>query len=133
MSTGTDNIRIDKFLWAVRLFKTRSSASEACRKGKVFVNDIQVKPSRNVIPGDTITLRKMPVVYTYKVIEPIENRVSAKIVARFIDDLTPEEEKNKLLATRMPGAFGARERGTGRPTKKERRIIDNMFDDLQVR
>jgi ribosome-associated heat shock protein Hsp15 len=123
-------IRLDKFLWAVRLFKTRSAATEACKKGKVLINSVAAKPSRSVTTGDTITLRRMPVIYTYRVVAPLENRVAAKIVNQYIEDLTPEEEKIKLTAARMPGAFGIRDRGMGRPTKKERRIIDDMFDNL---
>lgn len=123
-------IRIDKFLWAVRLFKTRSAATEACKKGKVIINNVAVKPSRPVATGDTITLRRMPVIYTYRIVAPLENRVAAKIVNQYIEDLTPEEEKIKLAAARMPGAFGIRDRGMGRPTKKERRIIDDLFDNL---
>ena len=94
----TDNkaIRIDKFLWAVRIFKTRSIASEECKKGRIIINDIQVKPSRIVARGEIIIVKKLPVIYTYRILEPIENRVSAKIVGNYIEDLTPEEEKAKL-------------------------------------
>jgi ribosome-associated heat shock protein Hsp15 len=123
-------IRLDKFLWAVRLFKTRTAATEACKKGKVLINSVAGKPSRPIAIGDTITLRRMPVIYTYCVVAPLENRVGAKIVGQYIEDLTPEEEKMKLTAAKMPGAFGIRDRGMGRPTKKERRIIDDLFDNL---
>jgi len=128
--TRSIEIRIDKYLWAVRLFKTRSLATDACKKGKVIIKGFPVKPSRVVVPGDIITLRRMPVIYTYKVLEPTGNRVSAKLVSQHIADLTPDEEKNKLLAARMPGAFGVRDRGMGRPTKRERRIIDDLFDNF---
>lgn len=127
---SSKEVRLDKFLWAVRLFKTRSAATEACKKGKVFINSAAAKPSRSIATGDTITLRRMPVIYTYRVVAPLENRVAAKIVSQYIDDLTPEDELIKLTAARMPGAFGIRDRGMGRPTKKERRIIDDMFDNL---
>ena len=88
----TDNkpVRIDKFLWSVRLYKTRSIASDECRKGRIIINNIQVKPSRIVLKDEIITVKKPPVIYTYRVIEPIENRVSAKLVDQFIEDLTPE-------------------------------------------
>jgi ribosome-associated heat shock protein Hsp15 len=127
---SSKEIRVDKYLWAVRLFKTRSAATEACKKGKVLINSIATKPSRLIAAGETITLRKMPVIYTYRIIAPLENRVAAKLVNLYIEDLTPEEEKIKLTAARMPGAFGIRDRGMGRPTKKERRIIDDMFDNF---
>ena len=123
-------IRLDKFLWAARLFKTRSAATEACKKGKVIINNVAAKPSRSITAGDIITLRRMPVIYTYRIVAPLENRVGAKIVNQYIEDLTPEEERNKLTAAKMPGAFGIRDRGMGRPTKRERRIIDDLFDNL---
>ena len=124
------NIRIDKFLWSVRIYKTRSIASEECRKGRIIINDIQVKPSRIVVKNEIITVKKPPVIYSYRVIEPIENRVSAKLVEQFIEDLTPEEEKTKLNIRQATGVI-YRDKGTGRPTKKERRQIDRIKDDLQ--
>jgi ribosome-associated heat shock protein Hsp15 len=124
------NIRIDKFLWSVRLYKTRSIASDECRKGRIYINEIQVKPSRSVLKNEIIIVKKPPVVYSFRVIEPIENRVSAKLVANFIEDLTPEEEKAKL-DLRQAGGIIYRDKGTGRPTKKERRLIDRIKDDIQ--
>lgn len=121
-------IRIDKFLWSVRLYKTRSIASDECRKGRIFINNIQVKPSRSVLKDEIITVKKPPVNYSYRVIEPIENRVGAKLVAKFIEDLTPEEEKLKLEIGKS-GGMVYRDKGTGRPTKKERRLIDRIKDD----
>ena len=120
-------IRIDKFLWSVRLYKTRSIASDECRKGRIYINDIQVKPSRSVLKNEIIIVKKPPVIYSYRVIEPIDNRVSAKLVANFIEDLTPEEEKAKL-DIRKAGGIIYRDKGTGRPTKKERRLIDRIKD-----
>jgi ribosome-associated heat shock protein Hsp15 len=122
-------IRIDKFLWAVRLYKTRSIAAEACRSGKIIINSIQVKPSYIIKGKETIIVKKLPVVYTYEVLEPVGNRVSAKSAGDFIRDLTPEEEKNKLSIAKNSG-FGYRPRGYGRPTKKERRTIDKIHDNL---
>ena len=90
------HVRIDKFLWAVRIFKTRSNASEECRKGRIIINNFPVKPSRPILKDDIITVKKPPVIYTYRVIEPIENRVSAKLVQNYIGDLTPDTEKSKL-------------------------------------
>jgi ribosome-associated heat shock protein Hsp15 len=123
------HIRIDKFLWAVRLFKTRSLAAEACTKGRIIIKDIHVKPSRTVVKNEIITVKKPPVNYLYKIIEPIENRVSAKLVENYITDITPEEEKLKL-DIRQSGIIGYRDKGTGRPTKKERRVIDKWQDDI---
>jgi ribosome-associated heat shock protein Hsp15 len=122
-------IRIDKFLWSVRIFKTRSIASEACRKGRIIINDNPVKPSRSVFRGEIIIVKKPPVAFTYRIVEPIENRVSAKLVVNYIEDLTPAEEKAKG-DIRHSGLTGFRERGTGRPTKKERRGIDRFIDDF---
>jgi ribosome-associated heat shock protein Hsp15 len=121
-------IRIDKFLWAVRLYKTRSIASDECRKGRIIIKEVQVKPSRIISADEIILVKKPPVNYTFRVIEPIENRVSAKIAGQFIEDLTPEAEKAKLDFSKS-GGTGQRQRGTGRPTKKERRLIDKFQKD----
>ena len=122
------SIRIDKFLWAVRLFKTRSSASEACRKGRVVIDNIAVKPSRVISKDELITIRKPPVIFTYRIIELLESRISAKLVPRYIEDITPESEKIKLSV--KAGEINAyREKGTGRPTKRERRLIDRLRED----
>src|ERR1035437_731493 len=122
-------IRIDKFLWSVRIYKTRSLASDECRKGRIIINEVQVKPSRTVLKNEIITVKKPPVIYSYRVIEPIGNRVSAKLVEQFIEDLTSEEEKTKL-DVRQAGGVIYRNKGTGRPTKKERRLIDKIKDDF---
>ncbi|HPT12491.1 MAG TPA: S4 domain-containing protein [Bacteroidales bacterium] len=119
--------RIDKFLWAVRVFKSRSAASEACKKGKIIIGETAVKPSRNITAGEKIIVKKPPVTYTYIVVQPIENRVGAKLVSEFVTDITPEEEKVKI----NPGANavnGFRPRGAGRPTKRERRDIEDFFN-----
>jgi ribosome-associated heat shock protein Hsp15 len=127
--TDLKNIRIDKFLWSVRLYKTRSIASDECRKGRIIINEIQVKPSRIVLKNELITVKKPPVIYSYRVIEPIEHRVSAKLVPNYIEDITPDQEKAKL-DIRQSGGIVHREKGTGRPTKKERRLIDKINDDF---
>ncbi len=121
-------IRIDKFLWSVRLYKTRSIASDECRKGRIIINNIQVKPSRTVVKDEIITVKKPPVNYTYRVIEPIENRVGAKLVPEFIEDITPDEEKLKLEIAHS-GGMVYRDKGTGRPTKKDRSQIDRIRED----
>ncbi len=125
---GSDQVRIDKFLWSVRIFKTRSIASEACTKGRVTINDRPARPSKPIQPGDIIIVKKLPVVYTYRVIALLRNRVSAKVISDYIEDLTPEAEKEKLEMKRT-ASHGFREKGLGRPTKKERRDLDRLFDD----
>jgi ribosome-associated heat shock protein Hsp15 len=125
-------VRIDKFLWSVRLYKTRSLASDECRKGRIIINNIQVKPSRIITKNEIIIVKKPPVIYTYRVIEPIENRVSAKLAELFIEDLTTGEEKAKLDFRQSAGTV-YRNKGSGRPTKKERREIDKLKEDFNDR
>ncbi|MBS1232105.1 MAG: hslR [Bacteroidetes bacterium] len=124
-------VRIDKFLWSVRIYKTRSIATEACKKGRIIINNISVKPSRSVFKDEIITVRKLPLIYTYRIIQPVGNRVSAKLVNNYIEDLTPEEEKKKL-DIRHSGMTVNREKGSGRPTKKERRNLDRLIDDFDL-
>ena len=116
--------RIDKYLWSVRLYKTRSDASDACRKGRVMINEVSVKPSRTIKAGEIIHIRKMPLTYTVKVLDPIQKRVGAKLVELCMEDLTPREELDKL--TMKDNFFVNRPRGTGRPTKKDRRTLDKL-------
>ena len=123
--TEDKQIRIDKFLWVVRIYKTRSIAADECRKGRIIISDIPVKPSRTVESGEVITVKKPPVHYKYKIINLTQNRLPAKLVSQFIDDITPEEEKLKLDISLKGGTF-QRDKGAGRPTKKERRIIDQF-------
>lgn len=120
--------RIDKYLWAVRVYKTRSQASEACRKGKVLMDEIPVKPSRIVKVGDIIVVRKLPVLYTYQVVGLLEKRVSAKDVKAYCEDFTPQSELDKLKKDHITIVF-RRERGTGRPTKRERRLMDKLREN----
>jgi ribosome-associated heat shock protein Hsp15 len=117
--------RLDKYLWAIRVFKTRSQSSEACRKGAVQVNDIEAKASRIVKTGDVLKVRKNPVTYTYKVIEIPNSRLGAKLVPKYVEDQTSEEELSKLKVNEVFGQI-YRKKGTGRPTKKERRDIDQL-------
>ena len=116
-------IRIDKWLWAVRIFKTRSLASDACRTGKVKILDQAVKPSRDIKTGEIIAISMAPIIKTVKVVAPLANRVSAKLVAGYMEDLTPESDYRKLKRPEE-GGFEFRERGLGRPTKRERREIE---------
>ena len=123
------SVRLDKWLWAVRIYKTRSDAADGCRNNKVLVNGAYSKPSREVKPGDTITVKKMPVVYTYKVIAPVSSRQPAKNVAEYVENITPQEELGKLTVPRLT-VFVQRDRGTGRPTKRERREIDGLMEEI---
>ena len=122
-----DNVRIDKYLWAIRVFKTRSEAAEACRTGKVFVNGAQTKSSREIKAGDSIEVRKGAIHYSYTVIEPVDKRQGAKLVDQYAENTTPQSELDKLIAP-VETIFLKRERGSGRPTKKERRDIDRLMD-----
>lgn len=124
-----DSVRIDKYLWAIRAFKTRTEATEACKGNKVTVDGADVKPSREVKAGDVIQLRKGPVFYKYKVLAPLEKRVGAKDVPRFAENLTPQSELDKLHAP-VETFFIRRDRGAGRPTKKERRDMDTLYDSF---
>lgn len=126
--SGISSVRIDKFLWSVRIFKTRSIATEECRKGRILIGNIPVKPSRSISSGEIITIKKLPLIYTYRVIEPLEKRIAASLVGNYIEELTPQEEKQKLLLSKE-GIFIFRKKGSGRPTKKERRSIDRLKDN----
>jgi ribosome-associated heat shock protein Hsp15 len=130
--TDIKPVRIDKFLWAVRLFKTRSLATDACKIGRILVNDNLVRPSRTIEGKEILTVKKPPVIYTFRVIEPVENRVSAKLVINYLEDITPDNEKIKL-GIRVSGLTGFRKKGLGRPTKKERRSIDRWKDRFSDR
>lgn len=123
-----ESVRIDKFLWAIRVFKTRSEAAEACKGNRVKVNDADAKPSRDVKVGDVITVRKAAVYYKWKVLGLIENRVGAQLVPQYAENQTPQEELDKLKAP-VETFFVKRDRGTGRPTKKDRRTIDAMWGE----
>ncbi len=123
------SVRIDKYLWAIRAFKTRTEATEACKGGKVKVGGVNAKPSRDVGPGDIIKVRKGSVEFTYKVLRPLEQRVGAKLVPDFAENLTPQEEINKLKAP-VETFFVHRDRGAGRPTKKDRRDIEEIWDAI---
>lgn len=126
-----DAVRIDKFLWAIRVYKTRTDATEACKGSKVTLNGVDVKPSREVKVGDRIGVRKGPVSYTFKVLAPLEKRVGAKDVAAYAENLTPQSELDKLHAP-VETFFIRRDRGAGRPTKKDRREMDSLYDSFFV-
>lgn len=122
-------VRIDKYLWAIRAFKTRSEATEACKGGKVKVGNVNAKPSKAVQPGDVLHVRKGAVTFVYKVLQPIEHRVGAKLVPNFAENLTPASEIEKLRAP-VETFFLSRDRGAGRPTKKDRREIEQIWDAI---
>ena len=126
---NADDTRIDKYLWSVRIYKTRSQAADACKNKRVLLNDNPVKPSRFVSPGDIIIVKKMPAVFTYRVLSIPPSRLGAKLLSTYLEDLTPEEEKAKLVA-RPAYNMGFRKRGLGRPTKRERRDIDRFRDPV---
>lgn len=123
------DVRIDKYLWAIRAFKTRNEASEACVGGKVKLNDAPVKPAKCVKPGDIITVRKVAVQFTYQVVEPYDKRVGAALVPQYALNLTPQSELDKLRAP-VETFFLKRDRGTGRPTKKDRRTMEALWDAM---
>lgn len=120
-----DDVRIDKWLWSVRVFKTRSEAAEACKKGKVKVNSVEAKPSRDLRLNDIITVRKSPVVYTYRVVGIVSNRQPAKLVDQYAENITPQEELDKLNGNSLVITM-TRDKGEGRPTKRDRRKIDDL-------
>ncbi|MDR2040684.1 MAG: RNA-binding S4 domain-containing protein [Bacteroidales bacterium] len=125
MATEIQTVRIDKFLWSVRLFKTRNLAAEACEKHRVLLNNMEVKPSRNVKTGDLLMIKKPPVVHTYEIVKLVDKRQSASLVKDYIIETTAQEELDKADIAKMT-AFVQRDRGAGRPTKKERRTIDKL-------
>lgn len=118
--------RIDKWLWAVRIFKTRTIAAEACKKGRISINDVPAKPSKSVREGDIVKVRKAPVTYTFKVLQAIENRVGAKLVPEMMENLTTPDQYNILEMNRI-GSFVKRAAGLGRPTKKDRRDMEDFL------
>lgn len=120
-------VRIDKWLWAVRLYKTRSLATEACKKGKVLVQNTPVKPSRMIKPGEVIQIRENPVIYSFKVIALAQNRMNAKLVPDFMENVTTPDQLQLIELARLAAQSG-RARGTGRPTKKERRDLDDFVE-----
>lgn len=121
-------IRIDKWLWAVRLFKTRTLAAEACKKGKVLIQNVPVKPSHLVKVGDVINIKRNPVLYSYKILKLAENRMNAKLVSDFMADVTTPDQRELIELGKISKKMG-RKPGSGRPTKKERRELDNFIEE----
>lgn len=115
-----EEVRVDKWLWAMRVFKTRTIATDACKKGRVSIKGAVVKPSRTIKPGDIVDVRKPPVTYTFKVLRLTENRLGARLVPEYLENLTPESQYELLEMTRISG-FVDRRKGLGRPTKRDAR------------
>jgi ribosome-associated heat shock protein Hsp15 len=120
-----NEVRIDKWMWATRIFKTRTIAVEACKKNRVAVDDVPAKPSRMIKVGDVIQVRKPPVTYSFKVLDLTQNRIGAKLVPNYLENITPPEQYEILELQKISG-FVNRARGTGRPTKKDRRDLDEF-------
>jgi len=120
-------VRIDKWLWAVRLFKTRTIAAEACKKNRISIGGIYVKPSRMIRTGDILQIRKPPITFSFKVLALTENRMGAKLVPDYLENITPPEQYELLEMNKIAG-FVDRARGLGRPTKKERRDLEQFMD-----
>lgn len=120
--------RIDKWLWCMRVFKTRTMATDACKKGRVKMGNSTVKPSRMVKPGDIIDVKKPPVTYTFKVVGIPANRLGAKLVADYLENLTPQSQYDILEMTKISG-FVDRHKGLGRPTKKESRELSRFKEE----
>src|SRR5574344_1000715 len=120
-----EQARIDKWLWAARIFKTRTLAAEACKKGRVTMGGVQLKPSKMVKAGEVIDIRKPPITYSFKVFQAIEKRVGAKLLPEIIENVTSPTQYELLEMSKISG-FVNRARGTGRPTKKERRDLDDF-------
>ena len=119
--------RIDKWLWAARVYKTRTLASDACKNGRITINGAQAKPSRTVKVGYQVGVKKSPITYTFRVLQAIEKRVGAKLLPEVFENITPPEQYELLEMNRISG-FIDRARGTGRPTKKDRRALDDFAD-----
>ena len=124
-------VRIDKWLWAVRVFKTRTIASEACKKGRILIDNNSVKPSRMIRVGEVVQVKKPPVTYSFKVLAIAQKRMGAKLVPNFMENVTPPEEYEVLEMNKLSG-FIDRQRGSGRPTKKERRDLEDFTGNLRI-
>lgn len=121
-------VRVDKYLWAMRIYKTRSIAADACKNGRITMSGVQLKPSRTFKTGDIFSVRKGPITYTYRILQLTENRLGAKLVPEYMQDCTDPKQLELLELARMAGS-GVRDRGLGRPTKKDRREIETFMSD----
>ena len=123
--------RLDKWLWAARIYKTRTLAADACKNGRITINGAAAKPSRTVKDGDKVGVKKSPVTYTFLVKQAIEKRVGARLLPDILENITPPEQYELLEMSRISG-FVDRARGTGRPTKKDRRALDDFADSAPL-
>lgn len=121
--------RIDKWLWAARIFKTRSIAAAACKKGQVSMGGVQLKASRVIKAGDVVCVRKPPITYSFRVLQPIERRVGAKLIPEILENVTTPDQYELLEMNKISGFVG-RAKGTGRPTKKDRRSLDDFQNEV---
>ena len=121
--------RIDKWLWAARIFKTRTIAAAACKKGQVSMGGAVLKASRMVKAGDVVNVRKAPITYSFRILQPIERRVGAKLIPEILENITTPDQYELLEMSKISGFVG-RAKGTGRPTKKERRSLDDFRDEV---
>ena len=121
--------RIDKWLWAARIFKTRTIAAAACKKGQVSMNGTQLKASRTIKAGDVVSVRKPPITYSFRVLQPIERRVGAKLIPEILENVTTPDQYELLERSKISGFVG-RAKGTGRPTKKDRRSLEDFQNEV---
>ena len=131
MESKNTEARVDKWLWSARIFKPRTIAAAACKKGQITLRGAQLKPSRLIKVGDVIEVRKPPVTYSFKVLQAIERRVGAKLIPEILEDVTPPQQYELLEMSKISG-FVNRAKGTGRPTKKDRRSLDEFTQDSPV-
>lgn len=131
MATTANEARLDKWLWAARIYKTRTLAADACKNGRVTINGAQAKPSRVVKVGDEVGVKKSPITYTFRVKQAIEKRVGAKLLPDVLENITSAQQYELLEMSRISGFVG-RARGTGRPTKKERRALDEFSEETPL-
>ena len=125
----SNEARIDKWLWAARIFKTRTIAAAACKKGQVSMGGVQLKASRMIKEGDVISVRKPPITYSFRVLQPIERRVGAKLIPEVLENVTTPDQYELLEMSKISGFVG-RAKGTGRPTKKERRSLEDFQNEV---
>ncbi|MDE6823237.1 MAG: RNA-binding S4 domain-containing protein [Duncaniella sp.] len=124
-----NEVRVDKWLWAMRVFKTRTIATEACKKGRVFVGNVIAKPSRTIKVGDVVNVRNSPVTYSFKVLALAQNRLGAKLVPEYMENITPKSELDLLEVVKISG-FIDRRKGLGRPTKREGRELAQFTESM---
>ena len=126
---STSEARIDKWLWAARIFKTRTIAAAACKKGQVSMGDVPLKASRMIKAGDVVSVRKPPITYSFRVLQPIERRVGAKLIPEVLENITTPDQYELLEMSKISGLVG-RAKGTGRPTKKDRRSLEDFQNEV---